>query len=455
MKKYLKTIIILAAAVILVVGAIFALKLIKKPEDEPSDFVPSDAITVIKKTPAEIKKITVKNEKGTYTIAKTESGYLLNDDPTLPANNDYLLSAYNVLGNQSASKEVKSDLADLAGYGLAQPRTVTVETADGEIEYYVGDESPLGDGCYCYIKGENRILLLPSTPTFAVNFGKNDFISIDVVKNIYELPEKLTSLKIEGKDRESFEFIRKTDEVFGETGKFSRYSLVSPANADIDDEKVKEKLLGFFETFRPMVAAITNPAAPDFESTGLMNPASKITAVYDGKEYTFSLGGENLDGNRYLYISGTDVIYLAEPDSVKFFDVTSFDIISKTIYIRYLSSFDSISMTADGILKNFDISGEETSLVVKKDGAIVNTDNFAKMCQNALSVLAKGEEKKPENAKLLASLTFHSRAGTTDVLRYYEKDARHAYIELNGLSYYYGERASLDSFIEQLKSNYN
>ena len=162
MRKNLKKIIIAAVAVVVLVGAYFALKLIPDKSTQEGDGATTSTGQQLVVADDAIASAHIINSKGEITIRKSESRtWKVDQLEGYDTDYDQITAAITSLENMAATQVVQEEAEDLAEYGLSEPSaTVKVTFGDGTAyTYELGNASPLGDGYYIKEKDHNKVYL--------------------------------------------------------------------------------------------------------------------------------------------------------------------------------------------------------------------------------------------------------------------------------------------------------
>ena len=111
-------------------------------------------------------RITVERSDETFTFEREEylADWVLTKQPDLALNQNMVSSLVSNASSGIVNQDIRSDLTDLAQYGLDNPTaTVTIVFSDGEKQtYYLGNLTVTGSSCYAYREGVERVVTVPS-----------------------------------------------------------------------------------------------------------------------------------------------------------------------------------------------------------------------------------------------------------------------------------------------------
>ena len=159
MNKKIKTLIIGGIVLVVLLGAMIALMVVNNQGGEESSSSSSDStVNIVEKNIDNITKIVIHNPQGEVTLTQPEEGsFAVETLGTLPLETTDVKSVFSNLAVIDATKVVSETPGDLEEYGLTQPQT-TVEVFLNDGSSYtlrIGNESPLGDGYYAMLDGDD------------------------------------------------------------------------------------------------------------------------------------------------------------------------------------------------------------------------------------------------------------------------------------------------------------
>lgn len=504
MKKEVKGIIALSAALAVLGGGLAVMKLTEKPEENDNSVVeettqPEGAGIILIEDSTEPPRTTSENEitnsfeesyvKTVRVINQTEElNVIVKEAPTDTTAVIYTLKGYedldvdtsvvgtlahNANGLTSASL-IEEDSKNLGKYGLEEP-SVTVELAyeSGNVrKFYIGDTAPIKSQTYLRVDGSNDVYTV-STSTIA-NYSKTakEFIN----KTILAEPAEdeypvINSLRIE---RDDIDY-----DILLEIGKYSNDSnaggtsathvMTEPVEVGITVERSQDITNGMFGLSADDIYRL-HCKESDIAEAGLSNPFCRVTmSCDDGNDYVLLLSEQfaDEDGTKYCYgmLEGGKVIYIVKAEDARWVSVMPVDMASRmmvTSMVWNITEFSVSSNNGDSV--SFEItplrddiqvtnaSAEDYS--VKKNGEECEFERFrafyAYLINGNGEDLAFGEPVPDEEPMLKVRYT-DSYIDETVTMEFYEKSAMTALVVINGESKYTCSLSYVNTFIENVK----
>lgn len=309
---------IILAAVVVVLGAVYALSSQRRPSLDTS----GGFVDLVKGTLStdELQSIGIHRGEGGFTLVNGDEGWVVQEHFQVPAN---LNKIRTLLGNlEGVSGEFRSDDAGvLASYALEDSQAYHLEIP-GELDLLIGKRS--GAGCFVRDVGSNRVYA--TDYNFLSDFGVwGDDRPVPEVSSWVNLlafevkRENVTRVRIEGKepvvlDRE----VQVSDAVD---------STANPGSPGTENHewRVNGDFVAGHSKGEAIVTALAQVRARDVlargenpEASGLDHP-QKVTVTLDGaNDVTLLFGNavEEMSGQVWFRVDGRDLIW-AVPEYVK------------------------------------------------------------------------------------------------------------------------------------------
>lgn len=459
MSKQLRTLLFSGIGIV-VLGALLAVLLLLpgKGGENTSSVASSDpSISLIDKSKdaagkeidKPVKKLTVqispmeeqKDEKGNVVLAarkgekfeispNAEEEMVVQLYKDLPVNTYTVESIIEAMAAVSASKKVTDKAENPADYGLDTPAvTVTaVYHDDTQLVLELGNESPLKEGFYCRISGEETVYLVSTS--FGNTLLKNSLSYIGLI--LYSKPSvnaddsngtailrdmELTG-RVRGQDRIAFRSA--TTEDTDEYTAYTEYILTFPYARATDTEAVKE-LAETSASLSATRAVIAYPTQEEIAAYGLEDPYSVAklnlavkttdkaegtssadkedtgtTRFYNVSAHTVKLGNKDDSGSYYCMVDDIPVIYLVGSASVPWAETKYDDVANPMLFVTDIQNVNSVVVTLQGKKTTFQLehfpeqSEANDKLKVTTDGKQLDTQNFRKFYQVMMSVYRTG-----------------------------------------------------------------
>jgi len=282
--------IIAALVLLLLLGYLYFFEL-RKPSEEGSEGKVFPEI--IKE---QINEINLKYPK--YTVVCKKEGdnwFVSKDSKRFRADSGIVSDMLDRVSQIKIEKVVSENPADLAGFGLDNPRAeVIAKTADKEYGVSIGGESPVGSGTYIRVNGEKRVLLVSrSSISKFLDRSANDLRD----KQVLSLDEdRIKKLKFAWKDS-SFEVERKDNDWIGRG---------IPEYIEIDQTRVWAILRTFLNL---RIDNFEDDEPHDLSAYGLDKPSAGIELFEDGESVGVFFGNKKEKGDYYIKLGSGEPVY--------------------------------------------------------------------------------------------------------------------------------------------------
>lgn len=373
MKKQTRNLIILAVAVVLLVGAYAGVTLWNKAKAERDAQAARDSVTYVSQL-ADAVEITYSNESGMHTYLKDENGrWYLEEDPDFPLNGENLDNIEEaVMGLAAVYRVDASD--DLDYYGLNDGKILQVTDSNGDtLDMVIGIRSSDQESYYVRLQDTGECFTIHGDLN---RYTNKTLLDMTLLRERLALDEEhLLSITMEGKfgtlvfDKETTTVETEvTDETTGETAgepvtEYVWYVTTEDVerkplkNFDIPKDTASyssaDKFLHAvivddltYMSFDSAVAYL--PTQEQLEETGLDEPKYVLTlhfetdelledgtyaaetlviSVGDYVEYYEEDGSEIIPTmlKRYVTVEGDNLIYIMDEDDYEKLEMTYFE----------------------------------------------------------------------------------------------------------------------------------
>lgn len=485
MKKAVKGIIGLSAALVVLGGGLAVLKLTEPKETEESSSSASSevsgaGITLVKDEVISSVKVTNRTDELNVIMltAPTENSaatYTLDGYQDIALNTSVVGTlANNASGLASASMVVEScDTPEK--YGFDDPEAVVEVTFEsGEVTTFtIGDVSPTSSDPYVMIDGDSAVYTVSSAST--ANYSKTlfDFVS----KTILEEPDEanypiIKSLRIERDDMESdiyLEYDEKSADDSYTGGTSAAHIMIEPTVAYLSLDDSTPIVTGMFGLYAEDIYSIQCGEA-EIAEAGLADPFCTVTmSCDDGNDYILLMSEPFVDenGNKFHYVmlEGGNVIYTVTAEDAGWGTVKPIEIASKITIGNYVWNISDMKVTGRDIedtqfvITRKDESVDNTSLTaddfnVTKNGAVFNAERYRQFY--SLLVKTPAEEFALDTAIPSEEpiVTVEYTDSYTNVVRkveFYDFSALKALIVIDGKAEYFCSKSFAETVAENVK----
>lgn len=236
----------------------------------------TEGVTPLEISADDLTEMTVKNENGTFTLVKDADGVWSNkEDAQFPLDEDTWTAKLSSLESMTAVRTLEEP-EDLAEYGLDDAAIqVTLVTADGSTELYIGNQNESTYDYYVYVDSPDTVYTVGSSAATAMDCGLYDLASASTFPSISS--GSLTHMEIR-QDESLLEFDADASDTESASWYVSRDGGEAvPADSSAMSALTDELLYIGFEDF-------VDYKGEDLAQYGLDDPWAEITWDYTETE---------------------------------------------------------------------------------------------------------------------------------------------------------------------------
>jgi hypothetical protein len=371
MKLY-RNIVILVVVLVALIGAYFIVKPLVGTEEEVSA-----RIEVINMDSEKVVEMTIENSDGKFVFNKNEGQW------AMLSGGDFVIDTYRVESIASnvcdlyAYKMVDENPEDLGLFGLDKPVLISAKTSDGEtVEVEVGNLTATKQAYYMKKKGENTVYTIPTYAGEILASRKKDLRNkyiLDVIDSA------VTELALTKNGKLTFSAVNTSD---------SGWTIKEPIESGVDMIRMDNVLAALV---RAEITDYIEEDPKDLSQYGLDEPSYIVKAAAATQKITMLLGDVKENYKEvYGMLEGTNEVFVINPSTLGFLDITTVEIIDGFIYAPYIYDVTDIEVKMDGETINLKIEKIEdtnNSEDEKEDGQ-KSKENFY---VNGRNVNEKGE----------------------------------------------------------------
>lgn len=476
--------IIIAAAVLLALGAVCLVLTLTKPAESDSDASGdssevSTSITVNDKAKENVLSAEVTNSYGSYSFTRksrvvsttdsegnvTSSDEYYWESPELEGldQNTTSTSAFvNCFAGLTTKSLVEENAQDLEKYGLDYPKAVVKLKFDDSTEQtlYFGIQNPAATNlCYFRLSDSSDVHQVSYNTVGDAYSRVNSFVRLSLTEayNTND-PKELDYMIIERKDLEEpleirymYDLAEKAEDEIVTT--FNSHRFVKPFTAEIDTTNGQSTCYGIYGL---AAASCEYISATDeaLAATGLDDPYCTVTAKYGGSVKKIIFGDpivnitETDDENTpalaetvgyYGMVDGGSAIYRFDVSAVPWYTVTVQDIISRRPISPYIYTLDGVVVETPEKTYDFVINGDAENNSFSCNGVEVDSTKFKESYQHLITGIGEELFFKEADYEPYIKVTFKYREdykaknGVEDeVLEFYKSDDRKSIVRVNG-----------------------
>lgn len=435
-----KSIIALAAVVVLLIGTFVGLSFMDTEEKKPIS-TESTSIELFTTTTANILRMDLIVDDESFAFVRSGDKWVLagNEDVKLKNSSvDYLCSE---LAGVYAKQCVDEKGENLSIYGFDNPlATYKITMSDGSTKTYLLGNRDVVTGQY-YFK------LADTAPVYTLYPNKGDAIykKCDEYKdsNIIDIDmANLTSVRMN-----SSKF--NLELVCEEKGDTAVWNMKQPMNRSTDSEQVNKNLISKLSYIT--VNEFVDESSESYAQSGVNNPEAVLTLTdKTGATQTLYVG-KQVDLQRYVKTNGR--VYLINGDSLSFINTDPFIYVNKFINLEKIDEVKKVEVTAKGKTHIATIDGTGETATYKLDGTQVLETKFKReVYQKIIALMADEFAKAPAYSTPEYTITFYMKDGTVKKSEYCAYDDRNYAVYSNGKCEFVIRRKKLEEMFASLEN---
>lgn len=469
MNSKVKAVIICSVVLVLLIGALVALKLTEaEPADSSSASSEVTSKLLYEKKQEDVQSVLIKTGGDEYEVTLSgDKEWTVEEFKGVPLSSNMLAAITNAVCTVTAQEVIEENASDLAKYGLADPvADVTVtfkDSAKTVKELLIGNPTPTANAkTYFAIKGENTVYTVFTSAITSLKNPKEAVVQTTLLEEPDTYPI-IQEVKIERPDLgydvrltydESLE--PSTSDSSAASTAASEYDtthvMVAPIKASLDSEQASPLIRGLFGLTAKTVTAVF-PTDELKEKAGLNTPTAVITTVLEDKTYVLRIGAKD-SGTGYYYgmLDGVDVLYEFGEDALPWVTFKPSEITAYMIGGYYIYDIESLTLTTPTSKDVFELSGESTSeLVVKRNGNdMADSARFRTFYQFILMTPSDNIwTQEPASATPDVKLAYVMKNGDRHTMEFYNAENRQTIIKVDGITSY----KCRTTYVERLLSN--
>lgn len=479
MKKTTKTIIAAVIVVAALVGILVAVKFMPEVSDGDDDSSSSEIIeeyTLVNHVPADIDKIEVENESGTFTILSyTPTVETTDEDGNVSESTEateYTLVGYEDMELMTGAPDaIASDASSIVStqkvndgsnkkdFGLENPRaTVKTTFKSGEVAtVYVGNDASADLGTYIMADGYTDIYIVESDAVDSFLYTAMDIISTDIGSAADTEENAVFSKMVFG------------GRLFGgdvvlEQSPYEAYSesyVITAPDSTIANEETVSYMVNAVRSLSADKVIYIGADDEKLKEYGLDDPYATVDAEYPDVKVSYKASEPDDDGNVYLLNDG--IIYQLSKDALPWVTTTYDQMLPSTVLSPKLSGVSKITVDTGDKKYEFSVSRETTTAhssdsdtdiettetTIKYGDKTLDEGSFNIFYQNLTSAKRAGSGEIPSDRKAVLTVTYEFTDSTTASAVYYEAENRKCPVLINGTI----ESTAYESYVTAILSD--
>lgn len=454
MKRQVKALLISLVAVVLLVGALFSLKLFVKPTEESPETEKGN-YTLISENYKTANKLELTNNNGSFEINRIEeSVFSIPGFEEYPQDSADFVILFSGISRLSSADMVSAP-EDLEPFGLKNPKGKATIYFDNGKSYtlLVGGESPYSEteGRYIKLEGDKNVYVLDKSVADLILAKKTDFISLNITNiNFEKLTDVLKRADFSGKNVKAFSLLPE-QKTYDGTNYAASFKISLPYDIFIDDDKantVFTTLLNLFASDIEVLGYTDN----DLRKYGLLDPSVVASFTFSEDEsIKLTLGNKSDEGYYYLISDKYKVIYrVSDHYAETLATISPVSVMSTSPVLPTIYSVNNMIIDWKGERYNYKIlsdPSDKTFLEVKLDGKEINAADFKRFYSTAL--LYKATDISDTNVEGSPSLrieyVYSDKQKGSDILEFYSIGERRYKVVKNKTSAYITKSSEINA----------
>ncbi len=459
---------IIAGAVLLVLGAALAVLLLTESKPTPAANVSENVSTagvnryIIDRRANEVTKISVSGPEGGFTFTRqtldTTSGseycWISAELNGIPQDDSTVRNFIAGLASLPEKRTVEEHAADFEKYGLADPRaTAELTFEDGSmVKMLFGIQNPADESSvYFRLEDSDTVRLVNYYAVMGVFSDARRFAALKLTESRgSDGGNALKKLKITRPDLETpIEIQYKEETAQSEEGvTFNTHRFVSPVTADVDAENGKAVLNGIY-SLTMSACEFLRQTPENLKKCGFDEPTALVEFTIGETAYELTIGGKT-DGGYYAVMSGVAGIYTLDEEKAPWATCEVSELISRRPLSPYIYSTESVEVTVKTETYKFDIDGANKTF--SYEGRELISDEFRKFYQTLISDVGEELYTGEVNGEPIASVTFRYKSGGSDTVSYYDDGERKCVVAVNDKALFKVRRVYTDRLAENVEA---
>ncbi len=376
MKKQWRTPIILASALVLLLGVWWLSTLLPGEVATETTTTTTTAPMVFEAAAADVASIAVHNTKADLTLlpqstqntdGSTSISWQLDSTTGLPFSSTKLASIANAMLDLSASRVIAENATDLAAFGLAQPSTqITITLKNGAVHVIsLGNELASGSGVYASVDSNGTIYAISSTTAGLAQVGLLELL--DQAKTIGIDAAELIGLNFDrAKDNLSMysTCVYEETTIGDTTSSFFDFKLTRPLAITGNPDKLTTLAT---EALKAAAAEFVEINPADLTIYGLDQPQYTIALTTATKTVTLKIG-KQVGDSYYMISDALPAVFKVSTSTFSVLDMPAIEMVDRQFMMKPIWTVDRVVVDIPGASFTAEIA--QTSAQIASDEGV-------------------------------------------------------------------------------------
>lgn len=445
-KRFILNIIIVAAVICALVGALYALTRPEEKPPAPEEY--TNGIEVFSVDPEAMTSARVSNKNGGYYLYKYNGSWRLEGFDGITLDSNMLDALTNTFSDVTSPQLVDETGENAAAFGLSSPEaTVVIGTDGGERAFYIGGETPDGNGYYFSTDAGPEVYFMESYVADVAFLTARDYVSLGASF----AAEDITEIRIAPKNGPPLHVVMNPDGAADQYGLLSYWTITEPEKRSASNSDVMTALLTPAAEMESTASGIYEDNAENRAALGLSSPDYSLDVTLGSGAASYLISPA--DGEyRYIIRDGAGYILRVDDEGCAFLASTMEQVAEKYLAMIDVADLSGVEMTANGETKVFTVldgAGENASFYV--DGRELGEDEFRGFYQQIVALLVNGVLDDAPIGETVGSITYTLNSGEKLRLDFAPYDERSYGVYINGRRQYSMLRKNVDKIFDLMK----
>lgn len=394
--------------------------------------------------------------------------WILQGEEDYPVDNDKVEEMVAAIASISVSKTVAKEADDLGEYGLSEPSyVITAKKADGkEVQLCIGDRMAVDTDYYAKLGDTNAVYILPLATRTKFAVTKQSLFAMPTVPSLSY--NQLKEVQVSSKKYQNLHIASDDENPYDYTGLdiYPWYSIGDdrlPVNLDNTSYTT---LLSNYISYDVMDGVDYGSEA--MMQYGLSDPAAVVSIRYtdsDNKEQelTMKVGDMDENGNYYVSFNQEDRVYRMSADTMgDRLTAQEEDYFSAYVHLINVDELERLTIKTPSISHVYDVTretstdadGKETTTTTYSKDHVTYEDStdFNTFYQKVISLKRSDSLTYSDVIKgtPILTITFELKESNAVTAEYYDYDADHYAVKINGKNRFTAEKTGIDELIKLL-----
>lgn len=499
MKKQVRGLIALGAAVAALGGGLIIMKVTEPSDDKSSDsiveeYTEADGANLVLVEDGDlapgshtledehfhgvVKSVKVTNEHGTMEVVlaneakdQSEANYVMKGFEDIRMKDSVVRMLVSSANNLVSTGIIEENCTDFEKFGLGSTAaTVEMSYASGVTrKLYIGTVAPVSNATYVRVEGSDNVYTVANSSVSYYLEPAEDFIELIMLsKPADDATPKINSLRIERKDIPYDIYLEygKYAEVANSGGSSATHVMVEPVETYLEAGYAPDITSGMFGLTAEAVKSV-HCTEKDLADAGLKDAFCTVTMkCSDGKDYVLLMSEPYMDEGvqkSNAMFKDANIIFTVKTEDAKWATVMPDDIASRLLFSSYVWNVTELTATGGGKTETFELSINDSSIksneakqenvTVKRDGETFDTERYRLFYSylinlHAESLVLNGE--KADGKPFATVVVKDGLLNTETKYEFYDYTVMKCIVSVNGEFKFFCSKANADGLIENI-----